>query len=1011
MQQEFDLGKQLKAVWRFKWMIILVVLIAGVTAWRFTSRQSVTYEATAIVITESAQPKLPALPPGLDAVFGLASFQDLGSQIEMMQSNTVLERAITQLEPEKAANPQYVQQEANKLLKSLSVRQVKNSALLTVSVVSLDPNMAQRQANAVAEAYVYQQNRVKLADIEVGLENATNRLKALRAGKIDLSISPSLTRVTSRVDAALAALQTASKYLQSASTRKAAQSPDKRTPAVKDPGTVLTPSQLKTLGMQVEIASSEANSLSSLTRQLNSQLNAEGSELRDIDLANIEVLTRTLATKLGALSTKLETILRAETDTQVQGELSAVDEQLRIANATVGATLERVLALYSVRDQVRMTDATGAASPLQAITQRKEANAILVQRIVEFYNQAATTITESSGQLRKIELTPRTTTVEPWQLARLSEKLAPVANGLSLLARQLNSQAAAQGFELSDIDITSIENQTRTLAANFSTPFAEAQTMRQVESNMAVKEELGVVLDKLRVASDTLAATLDRVKGLYTAEEQSRMASATGTVSPLQLITLRKEVSASLVQRIVQHTNLTATTLAVALGQLEKIGTRASTVTQWQLERLSARAASITNVLTALSQQLQPPSPKQGLLLTYDELAAIEINARTAASNLGILSSEEEKMPLVELDPQTYTDWLSVMEFTHIANDATGGLPEDIAGLVKGGGDNLSYVALDNLRQQLQLTLLTSSGGSRVMDKATVNLPTVNIFGRFRNILMAVVAALLLGVLAALFLQYFDRRVKDVSQATNYIGLPLSACIARMNKANPHTPSILGGSPSYYLEGFRMLRTNLGLDSSQGQILLISSPEEQEGKTTVAANLARVVALQGRKVLLIDGNLRKPDIASVFGLSETDGLFKFLNGENELRDCITQVENVDILPSQAASDRSAEMLSSTRMKVLLEKARQMYDVVIVDSAPIMGCVDARILAREVDKVLLVFQQGTSKLELMTESKQVLETMGVKVPGFVFNRVNPKECKYLPQPVDKKPKVKIDLLGG
>ena len=197
-----------------------------------------------------------------------------------------------------------------------------------------------------------------------------------------------------------------------------------------------------------------------------------------------------------------------------------------------------------------------------------------------------------------------------------------------------------------------------------------------------------------------------------------------------------------------------------------------------------------------------------------------------------------------------------------------------------------------------------------------------------------------------------------------------------------------------------MLRTNLGLDSCEGKVLLVSSPGENEGKTTIAANLARAVALLGRRVLIIDGNLRKPYIAAAFGLAGAKGISELLTGKNEPWSHLIRADGVDILPAGAASAMSAEILSSSQMKALLKKARQSYDIVIVDSAPLMGCTDTRILAKEVDEVLLVLQSRASDTQLAKESKQVLETMGVRVTGFVLNMVGPKECKYLPYPSDK-----------
>jgi succinoglycan biosynthesis transport protein ExoP len=382
----------------------------------------------------------------------------------------------------------------------------------------------------------------------------------------------------------------------------------------------------------------------------------------------------------------------------------------------------------------------------------------------------------------------------------------------------------------------------------------------------------------------------------------------------------------------------------------------------------------------------------------------MEARARMVATTLAFLMSEIEEMRLNELTPQVYAELTSVQEQIIVANDATRELPSEIAGLSESSGDALSYTVLDDLRQELQLALLTSdSSATRVVDTALVSPTTTNVFGYYRNVLLAVVAGLLLGILSALVLQHFDGRVRDAPQVMGYVGLPMMARVpVTGGRENRDPPSTLKGSSSQYLEAFRILRTNLGLDSCPGKVLLISSPEAKEGKTTVAANLARVVALQGRRVLLIDGNLRKPDIAAAFGLPEAEGLPEFLKDGNELSDYITQADGVDILLSGAASAESAEMLSSPRMKALLEKAKKTYDVVIVDSAPMIGCADTRILAGEVDEVLLVLQPDISKLDLTKDSRQTLEAMGARVVGFALNKVPSNKCESIPLPAVKKP---------
>jgi capsular exopolysaccharide synthesis family protein len=458
---------------------------------------------------------------------------------------------------------------------------------------------------------------------------------------------------------------------------------------------------------------------------------------------------------------------------------------------------------------------------------------------------------------------------------------------------------------------------------------------------------------------------------------------------------------------------LLSTTLEAAAERLQQIKIRVSSLTQSQLEQMQRgiwirmlleRTDSATIALQELSQQLQPLSAEGSVVIAHTKLATLEARARMLATTLAFLLSEVEEMRSNELDSQLYADLLSIEEWITIANNATEELSRGIAGISESGGDVLGYAALDDLRQELQLALLTSdSSATRVVDKAVVSSSTATSFGRYKNVLVAVVAGLLVGILGALVFQHFDRRVRDASQVAGYVKLPMMARVPlKRGTEDGHPHSALRDSSSQYLEAFRMLRTNLGLDSCSGKVLLVSSPEAGEGKTTVAANLARAVALQGRRVLLIDGNLRKPDIAATFGLPEADGFPEFLTGRNELLDYIIQAEGVDILPSGAASAESAEVLSSPRIKTLLEKARQDYDVVIIDSAPMVGCADTRILAREADEVLLVLQPDISKLDITKDSKQTLEAMGTRVSGFVLNKVSPKECDPVPLFVINKP---------
>jgi capsular exopolysaccharide synthesis family protein len=813
-------------------MIILVALVAGGTALVATAQKPPVYEATVTMMVESGQPRLAALPTGTETGLEIAYLRDVASQIEVMKSRSVLERAITQLEPEKAADPQRLQLEVEQLRNVLTIQQFGSTNMVALTVVAYDPDTAQQKANAVAEAYINEIETATQTAIQNALENTNKQLEELRKRGIDLTDNPLLTRLTAQINIALPALEAASGNLQQMVQKEATTSPQSSNSTAEYAGTVLTASQLSTISRQIEDATSEANQLVALTKQINLLSVEKNFTARSANIAVIESRTRALATKLASLSTGVGAMREAEIDPQVQGELIAVEEQLRVANSTAGAILEQVVAMYTIQEQFRLASAA--------------------------------------------------TTSTPGQTARYEE---------------------------------------------------------------ADKNQL---------------------------------------------------------QRVLEHTNLLATSLGAASGQVQQIETRTPTITQWRfgtlVKQLSERVDLANSTLRTISQNLQPSIPEGSVLLSQSQITALEVQGQTVATTLTSLLSELGEAQSNELDPTISAELLNIQESVSVANGAIGGLGDEITKLSESAGDNLNYTALDSLRQQLQVAMLgMDSSGTRIVDKAVVS-PSVDLFSKYKSVILAVVAGLLIGVLIALVLQYFDRMVRDASQVTSYIGLPLLAQVARVSASgNPHPPSVLTEQMFHCLEAFRLLRTNLGLDSNRGQVVLVSSPGEKEGKTTVAANLARVVALQGRRVLLIDGNLRKPDIAAAFGLIGEEGLSDFLKSERKPWDYITQVDGVDILPSGAVSVTSAEMLSSPRMKVLLEDAREIYDVVIVDGAPVMGCADTRVLAKEVDGVLLVLQMDASRLDLARDSRQALEAMGARLVGFVINKVDPKECKYLPPP--------------
>ncbi|MFT8710279.1 MAG: CpsD/CapB family tyrosine-protein kinase [Sporolactobacillus sp.] len=189
-------------------------------------------------------------------------------------------------------------------------------------------------------------------------------------------------------------------------------------------------------------------------------------------------------------------------------------------------------------------------------------------------------------------------------------------------------------------------------------------------------------------------------------------------------------------------------------------------------------------------------------------------------------------------------------------------------------------------------------------------------------------------------------------------------------------------------EQFRTIRTNIDFSEVNGELkkIMVTSSSPGEGKSTVAANLAVVNAQQGKKVLLIDGDLRKPTIQYTFKLPNTNGLTTVLTKKIELEEAIqeTSVKNLYVLPSGPIPPNPAELLSSPMMGALLKYALESYDLIIFDTPPILAVTDAQILSNLCDGSVLVVRSSVTEKELAKRAKELLLKAQSRILGVVLN---------------------------
>ncbi|TJY43606.1 CpsD/CapB family tyrosine-protein kinase [Cohnella pontilimi] len=187
-----------------------------------------------------------------------------------------------------------------------------------------------------------------------------------------------------------------------------------------------------------------------------------------------------------------------------------------------------------------------------------------------------------------------------------------------------------------------------------------------------------------------------------------------------------------------------------------------------------------------------------------------------------------------------------------------------------------------------------------------------------------------------------------------------------------------------------MLRTNIEFSSVDRplQIILITSTKPSEGKSTTCANLAVAFAQANKRVLLIDADLRKPSQHRIFNKSNRFGLTTALFNQQGLEEIVQHpnTDNLDIIFSGPTPPNPSELLSSKQMAALLKSCREIYDVILIDTPPIISVTDAQIVATQSDGVVLVIDSGNVKKEAVRRAKASLDHVKAKLLGAVLNNV-------------------------
>jgi capsular exopolysaccharide synthesis family protein len=255
---------------------------------------------------------------------------------------------------------------------------------------------------------------------------------------------------------------------------------------------------------------------------------------------------------------------------------------------------------------------------------------------------------------------------------------------------------------------------------------------------------------------------------------------------------------------------------------------------------------------------------------------------------------------------------------------------------------------------------------------------------------------LLLGLAIAFLQEHLDNSVKTPDQIEREFGLPTLGMLGDMREGEDRV--ISKARPQAALaEALRMVRASLQFACVDGQLqsLLVTSAVPGEGKSTIAANLALVMAQKGLRVVLVDADMRSPRQHRIFELPNTIGLSSVIVGQSTIEDAayVHPDANLMILTSGPMPPNPAELLESSRARDLVQQLKASCDMVIFDSPPCTTMVDGSSLAAQVDGAILVVRAGHTPRIAVARACQVLRETGTRLLGTILNRVNAQTDQY------------------